>query len=517
MPLVQQVLRSEGFPAGKFAAASKCQVPICAVCELAKAHRRSTKGKVHTHNSAREGYLKVNDLRPGSTISVDHFESRLKGRTFDSFGKATSDQYIGGCIFVDHASGFVRVEFQLRFSAIETIRAKQNFEKFAFDNGVIPLTYLTDSGAFKANKFVQHIRDNNQRIQYCGTDAHHQNGVAERAIRTISNMSRATILHAASRWKHGIDSSMWPMAVHYAIYVCNNIPRTYNVSPSDLFLGTRVPRHKLQNMHVWGCPDYVLNPSLQAGQKIPRWEPRSKRGVFFGLSMVHSSKVPQVLNLTTGSITTQFHVVFDDLFSTVSSIAREDQPPSHWSDLCLENTELIPMDNPPSLSSEWLNEMDCTLDNQAATRTNQVRQDLQTSNPSAQQEPLFLPNPRLSSEGGFTTEGVSSPNSPGNTPTTTISEGERDLTPPSASSLPSNAANKPRTETGLRHSPRLNKGQYSSTRYINEVFLSIVTNLRDLSEYTTALAYQAELQTDMDTYEVDITDPRVYNAKFAKR
>ena len=92
---------------------------------------------------------------------MDHFESRLKGRTFDSFGKATSDQYIGGYIFVDHASGFVRVEFQLGFSAIKTIRAKQNFENFAFNNGVIPLTYLTNSGALKANKFVQHIRDTN--------------------------------------------------------------------------------------------------------------------------------------------------------------------------------------------------------------------------------------------------------------------------------------------------------------------------------------------------------------------
>ena len=140
------------------------------------------------------------------------------------FGKTTSDQYIGGCIFVDHASGFVRVEFQLGFSAIETIPAKQNFEKFAFNQGVIPLTYLTDSDAFKANKFVQHIRDTNQKIQYCGTNAHHQNGVAERAIRTISNMARAMIIHAAALWKHGIDSSMWPMAIQYATYVYNNIP-----------------------------------------------------------------------------------------------------------------------------------------------------------------------------------------------------------------------------------------------------------------------------------------------------
>ena len=175
-------------------------------------------------------------------------------------------------------------------------------------------------------------------------------------------------------------------------YVYNNILRSNNTLPSDLFFGTRVPRYTLQNMHVWDCPVYVLNPSLQADKKIPRWEPRYKRRVFCGLSMVHSSEVPQVLNLTTGSIITQFHVVFDDLFTTISLIEKEEQPPSHWSDLCLDNTELIPMDNPPPLSSEWLNEMNGTQDIQATVRTNQVQQDLHTSNTRSQQEPLFLPN-----------------------------------------------------------------------------------------------------------------------------
>ena len=100
---------------------------------------------IHNHktNQARVGSLKINGLCPGTTVSEDHFESRLKGRTFDSFGKAMSDQYIRGCIFVDHASRYVHIEFQLGFSAIETIRAKQKFEKFAFDNGVITLTYIS--------------------------------------------------------------------------------------------------------------------------------------------------------------------------------------------------------------------------------------------------------------------------------------------------------------------------------------------------------------------------------------
>ena len=75
MPLIQQILRSDAFPAGKFAAATKCQIPKCAICDFAKGHRRPTRGKTHTPTQVRDGTLKINDLKVGSTISVDHFES----------------------------------------------------------------------------------------------------------------------------------------------------------------------------------------------------------------------------------------------------------------------------------------------------------------------------------------------------------------------------------------------------------------------------------------------------------
>jgi hypothetical protein len=205
-------------------------------------------------------------------VSVDHFESRVLGRTKDSYGKATSDKYKGGAIFVDHATGYLHVEHQLGFSAVETIRAKQNYENMAFEHGVVIQSYLTDSGAFKANAFVQHIRDHAQQVHYCGTNAHHQNGVAERSIRTVSNMARAMLLHSAAHWKDGIDASLWPMAVTYAVYVYNNTPNAQNLCPAGLYTGSTVPRHRLRDLHTWGCPVYVLDPTLPAGKKLPRWE-----------------------------------------------------------------------------------------------------------------------------------------------------------------------------------------------------------------------------------------------------
>jgi hypothetical protein len=64
------------------------------VFQFAKAHRKSTGGNTSGKNQESDRSLKRNHLRPGAAMSVDHFESRLRGRTYTSFGKTTSDQYI---------------------------------------------------------------------------------------------------------------------------------------------------------------------------------------------------------------------------------------------------------------------------------------------------------------------------------------------------------------------------------------------------------------------------------------
>ena len=74
---------------------------------------------------------------------------------------------------------------------------------------------------------------------------------------------------------------------------------------------------KLQDLHVWGCPTYVLDPTISNGHKLPRWQPRSSQTMYVGVSPQHTSVAAHVLNLDMGKITTQYHVMFDDWFQTV--------------------------------------------------------------------------------------------------------------------------------------------------------------------------------------------------------
>ena len=236
---------------------------------------------------------------------------------------------------MDHMSSYMHIEHQLGFSSSETIWAKQNFEKLALDSGILIDSYLADNGVFKANAFVGHIRDKNQKLRFCGVNAHHKNASAEQAIRTVSECARSLLLHASLHWKDVIKSSLWPFAVSYATYLRNNLPNEQGLAPIDLFTGVQSPRHKLHDIHVWGAPVYVLPPTLQQGKKLPRWEPRARRGIFLGFSPDHSSDVPLVLNLSTGSVSPQYHVVFDDEFSTVPSLNSDTEPPYFWNDIDL--------------------------------------------------------------------------------------------------------------------------------------------------------------------------------------
>ena len=171
---------------------------------------------------------------------------------------------------MDHFTGYLFVYLQRGTSALETIQAKIAYEQHASTYGVDILGYHGDNGRFAETDFKTDCLQKKQRLTFCEVSAHHQNGIAERSILTISNMARALLLHTSMRLKDGIDSSLSPMAVDYAVYIYNRTPKENGLAPIDLFAGKTYPRPKLKDSHVWGCPVYLLDPKLQNGQKLPR-------------------------------------------------------------------------------------------------------------------------------------------------------------------------------------------------------------------------------------------------------
>ena len=127
--------------------------------------------------------------------------------------------------------------------------------------------------------------------------------------------------------------------------MCPALPQ--DSAPHDLFFKTRWSQAKFHVLHVWGCPVYVMDKTLSDGKKLPHWTPRSHHEVFIGLSPKHSSTVPLVLNPGTGAITPQYHVVFDDELTTIST--NEDSLPdlnyNLWAKLFGESSFLFIFDD----------------------------------------------------------------------------------------------------------------------------------------------------------------------------
>ena len=75
-----------------------------------------------------------------------------------------------------------------------------------------------------------------------------------------------------------------------------------------------------------------------------------------GFRKIHSTQVGLVLNLLTGSISPQFHVVFDDMFSNVMSITAVD--PEVWIMLFTSRNSsiqvMLDQEDDPELDDEWL-------------------------------------------------------------------------------------------------------------------------------------------------------------------
>ena len=263
--------------------------------------------------------LKAGDLAPGQCVSVDQFISTERGRLPHTQGKEPEHKrYSGGTIFCDHASGYISVQPQVYMTGKETVDAKTRFEREAYQHGVMIDQYHADNGIFKSNEFVKSLEERSQPIDYCGVGAHHQNGVAEGAIRIVTDRARTLLIHAAVHWPETVSMDLWPFAMEYAVHIYNQTPnRKSHLSPLELFLGSKLPNNGLDLSRVWGCPTYVLEAEIQNGMKKPRWKRRSKVGQFLGVSKHHAGTVALVRNLQTGYVSPQFHVVFDELFETV--------------------------------------------------------------------------------------------------------------------------------------------------------------------------------------------------------
>ena len=180
---------------------------ICPSCVFGKCRRRSwrTRGQPGSIRSDLE-------TKPGDRVSIDHIISAQPGQVPRMDGRHTRDRITAGCVFFDHVSGHSYTHLQTSVDNTQTVAAKHGYEQFAESHGVSVRAFHADNGIFAEKAFRDEVSSSNQRITYCAVGAHHQNGIIERHIQTLTHGARTNLLHAQRRWPEARGSILWPFA-----------------------------------------------------------------------------------------------------------------------------------------------------------------------------------------------------------------------------------------------------------------------------------------------------------------
>ena len=204
---------------------------------------------------------------------MDQLEMSQPGIVPQTKGKLTNQKIIGTQNTIDHLSTLIHVHLMQDLTLESTISGKESLESFCQDCDVTLKKIRADNGRFADTDFMNHVHLRRQSIELCGVGAHHQNSVAERMNRTLTEKSQTILLHAKRLWPEAISVALWPLAILYAAYLYNYFSFDNDrLAPIEKFCKTK-SHTNVFNIHPWGCPVYILDEKLQNGQKIPRWEP----------------------------------------------------------------------------------------------------------------------------------------------------------------------------------------------------------------------------------------------------
>jgi hypothetical protein len=131
-----------------------------------------------------------------------------------------------------------------------------------------------------------------------------------------------------------ISTILWPFAIKcYEDRLNNLIHHADGRTPYETLASLYAAPTNMSNFHTFGCPCYILYHRLQSGTgKIPKWEPQARMDIYVGCLPSYASNVGLILNPRTGHVSPQFHVVYDDDFTTVPYLHTATVPP-HWAKL----------------------------------------------------------------------------------------------------------------------------------------------------------------------------------------
>ena len=153
------------------------------------------------------------------------------------------------------------------------------------------------------------------------------------------------LLHAKRFWPKAVAHMLQPFTVAYIIYLESTL--AIEVDKRTLLQKLTATNHEitLRDQHTQRCLVYILESKVQISSKgLPKQESRARIGVYLSRSPVYAGNVVMVLNLSSGHVSLQYHIVFDNDFSLIPSL-RTNMILSNQADLVTCSTVSIMSDD----------------------------------------------------------------------------------------------------------------------------------------------------------------------------
>jgi len=289
----------------------KCQ---CVICARAKAKRKAI---------GKKGDVQYKAVRAGEALHADVVG---KISVYDPITKTRKEcPTHAGCLYAliitDEFSHYVWV-FLLHSKDEASIHIKNLIEFIYNKRGKRINRFHSDGGGEFINKDLENYFKL-WAIHYTQSPPNtpQLNGLAERMNRTMFEMTRCVLLHAAC------NPNFWGEALLWAMHVYNSTPHpviNFNIPSEVMFLYT----FKLDRLRVWGCDVLVLLNDVA----ITKVTDRTWKGVLIGWNRIKS--VYRVLRLSDRRVmdAPNIQMFLENEFSLIRSLK------SSWSSrVILEN------------------------------------------------------------------------------------------------------------------------------------------------------------------------------------
>ena len=192
-------------------------------------------------------------MYPDSLVHADQYELTVGGRCCDTFGREREiDNLKGGTIFCNSMSTYIHLHHQISLRSTDTLVGKHAFEQLATSFGLSLNKFRGNNQIFNSKACLHAFSQKHRTIDFCGVGAHHQNGVVERAIKTVVSWASTLLIDAAIYWPDEVDLDLLLMAMSHAVWLWNNFPKRGVCYPLLNSLLVFAPPMRTLNAYMFG-------------------------------------------------------------------------------------------------------------------------------------------------------------------------------------------------------------------------------------------------------------------------